>query len=294
MAFFHCCTFLFVLLTSFVSPTVEGFIGYRSSYGACLGIDQNAALYFADAPRRLVGKSTEVTPLQAETGTRRLGDESDATSQGATLVIRGTGTENQACTDCALGIYNTSSCDEQAIADADTLYDKTKFVDNPWVNATYTIDENGDIDYEVTFDHGVKFEEYRNTSIVLFGSAGNPVACGVFELLNETCASSGGTVTATNCSCADTRSFPETCGVGACTCPPGDEPNEIGACECPQDACFDGIECISVEAPTDAPVDAPVDAPTDAPTSGGFAIMVHFVPTTVVLAALAVVAVLGY
>lgn len=173
------CTFLFVvLLTSFVSP-ISG-LHHLKILGAHIvwneeGSSQNLslkALLFA----RVRGDRS---------GTRRLGDHSDTTLQDVTLTISGAGGEDQGCTDCFLAIYDTSSCDEQAIAEASPYYNETQYEDNPWDNPRYTIDATEATDYEDTFNHGLTFTDYLGKAIVLSGSDGNPVACGIFGLLNE-------------------------------------------------------------------------------------------------------------
>ncbi|MCA9639380.1 MAG: hypothetical protein KC492_01770 [Myxococcales bacterium] len=57
------------------------------------------------------------------------------------------------------------------------------------------------------------------------------------------CVNSGGVVKDSLC-CAGTGDFPNTCGVGACGCSPGNS-EMVQVCECPLDVCFDGTSCVS-------------------------------------------------
>jgi len=62
------------------------------------------------------------------------------------------------------------------------------------------------------------------------------------------CINSGGTVTTSSC-CLAVGDFPDTCGIGACGCAPGDS-HEVKTCTCPNGYCFDGNSCVAVCTPT--------------------------------------------
>jgi hypothetical protein len=54
------------------------------------------------------------------------------------------------------------------------------------------------------------------------------------------CTSSGGTVGTSSC-CLSAQDFPNTCGIGACSCAPGSS-HTVQVCNCPG-GCFDGTGC---------------------------------------------------
>jgi hypothetical protein len=56
------------------------------------------------------------------------------------------------------------------------------------------------------------------------------------------CVASGGTVSMNLC-CAASGDFPNTCGIGACSCAPASS-HMIMVCVCPGSTCFDGTRCM--------------------------------------------------
>jgi hypothetical protein len=72
-----------------------------------------------------------------------------------------------------------------------------------------------------------------------------PSATVVFDLhtAEYNCLHSGGSVSTGFC-CASVSDFPNTCGIGACGCPPPGS-HQIKTCHCGANKCFDGIRCVS-------------------------------------------------
>lgn len=66
------------------------------------------------------------------------------------------------------------------------------------------------------------------------------------------CVDSGGAVISSSC-CALSDDFPNTCMIGACGCSP-DNSKETKTCSCPENYCFDGTGCKSVEIPVEEPL----------------------------------------
>jgi hypothetical protein len=53
------------------------------------------------------------------------------------------------------------------------------------------------------------------------------------------CITTGGTVATQSC-CASASDFPDTCAVGACSCPPSGS-HSVKVCQCPSTQCYDTI-----------------------------------------------------
>jgi hypothetical protein len=64
----------------------------------------------------------------------------------------------------------------------------------------------------------------------------------------QACIESGGQVTTITCNCTSTPDFFNTCGLGACTCAPG-QSRQIQSCDCGSGKCFDGTGCVSKTIP---------------------------------------------
>jgi hypothetical protein len=58
----------------------------------------------------------------------------------------------------------------------------------------------------------------------------------------QLCLDSGGQVTTITCFCPGTEDFFNTCGLGACTCPPGNS-HQVLSCDCGAGRCFNGSAC---------------------------------------------------
>jgi hypothetical protein len=58
------------------------------------------------------------------------------------------------------------------------------------------------------------------------------------------CLESGGTLSSASC-CLATGDFPDTCGVGACSCAP-EFSHLVRVCECEPGKCFDGLACVPI------------------------------------------------
>jgi len=88
-------------------------------------------------------------------------------------------------------------------------------------------------------------------ALVAILAASVPVACGSSSNTPagppaDKCIETGGAVTTTLC-CDSATDFPNTCGVGACACPPQSSHN-IQTCDCrSQSRCFDPQRgCVSM------------------------------------------------
>jgi hypothetical protein len=55
------------------------------------------------------------------------------------------------------------------------------------------------------------------------------------------CLATGGSVGTALC-CASETDFPDTCGLGACSCAPASS-HDVQVCNCPAGKCFDGTQC---------------------------------------------------
>ncbi len=64
-----------------------------------------------------------------------------------------------------------------------------------------------------------------------------------FSPAEQGCLTSGGSVSTAMC-CAATGDFPDTCGIGACGCPP-DASHDVRVCDCGSARCFDGSACVT-------------------------------------------------
>jgi CSLREA domain-containing protein len=88
-------------------------------------------------------------------------------------------------------------------------------------------DANGD--GEITID-----EIIRAVNVALSGCT-DPAAA---------CVASGGQVTEVECYCTETPDFFDTCGLGACSCPPTGEPRQLNSCDCGSGRCWNGGACV--------------------------------------------------
>jgi hypothetical protein len=61
----------------------------------------------------------------------------------------------------------------------------------------------------------------------------------------QACVDSAGQVTEVPCYCPSTPDFFNTCGVGACSCPPTGDPRHLNACDCGAGRCFNGSTCVA-------------------------------------------------
>ena len=73
------------------------------------------------------------------------------------------------------------------------------------------------------------------------------VGCLIYLWVNkeQACLISGGNVVNSSC-CEATGDFPNTCLIGACSCPP-QYSHEVKICDCGIDKCFNGIFCEKIE-----------------------------------------------
>ena len=58
------------------------------------------------------------------------------------------------------------------------------------------------------------------------------------------CVASGGQVAQVECYCTETPDFFNTCGLGACSCPPTGEPRQLNSCDCGSERCWNGGACV--------------------------------------------------
>jgi hypothetical protein len=72
------------------------------------------------------------------------------------------------------------------------------------------------------------------------GAAGDASAATAAEL----CTSTGGTVTPASCCANGVASFPDTCAIGACGCPPASSVT-IMTCSCPAGCFSPGVGCVA-------------------------------------------------
>ena len=93
-------------------------------------------------------------------------------------------------------------------------------------------DANGD--GEITID-----ELSRSVNAALTGCT-DPAAA---------CVASGGQVTQVECYCTETPDFFDTCGLGACSCPPTGEPRQLNSCDCGSVKCWNGGACVRLVGP---------------------------------------------
>ena len=67
----------------------------------------------------------------------------------------------------------------------------------------------------------------------------------------QACLLSGGTIKTSLC-CASISGFPNSCGVGGCSCSPAGS-RQMKVCDCGADRCFDGEKCWPIETSPQAP-----------------------------------------
>ncbi len=149
-------------------------------------------------------------------------------------VRHGTGSAN-----CSIGAYEFNSHGPPAACVGDCLGDNQVTVDEVMTMVNIALGtapmsecEIGDMDGddEITVDEILMAVNFALTECPL-----TPAEQG--------CLSSGGTVASAMC-CASTGDFPDTCGIGACSCPP-DASHEVRTCNCGAGKCFDGSGCVS-------------------------------------------------
>jgi predicted outer membrane repeat protein len=90
------------------------------------------------------------------------------------------------------------------------------------------------LDGDWTGDGAVTVDE-----IILAVNA-TPDVCPAFTP-EQRCLASGGAVTTGIC-CLSVGDFPDTCGIGACSCAPGNS-HEVRVCACDENRCWDGQTC---------------------------------------------------
>ena len=60
---------------------------------------------------------------------------------------------------------------------------------------------------------------------------------------DQLCTASGGTVTTASCCMNGVASFPDTCSIGSCGCPPASS-HTIATCDCPGGCFSPGVGCV--------------------------------------------------